>query len=119
MSAFDLFQIQDTILSGQALGAGIQVNGCHPVRLVMPAAWDAASITLQESPDNATWQNLYDNNGGEITVQAAASRTIVIPPSLLPGLIYLRLRSGTSGAPVNQTANRIVTWYVKKYGGSS
>jgi hypothetical protein len=116
MSQFNIFQLPDTILSGQSLSAGGQPNGLEIVGCVMPAGWDTATITFQGSMDGATWQNLYDETGGEVTLQAAAGRYIVVPPALMAGLPWVRVRSGTSGTPVNQTADRLLTWLIRNYG---
>lgn len=116
MSQFNLFACQDTIPSGTALGAGIQSNSLEIVGLSMSAGWDAASITLQGSLDGTTWQNLYDDSGSEVTLSVAAGRYVAIPPALLAGVPWLRVRSGTSGTPVNQTADRSLTWLVRNYG---
>ena len=120
--AYDTFQNADTILSGQSVSAGVQINGLHPIRLIMPAAWDAAAITLQESFDNGVlspWQNIYDEAGGELTLIVAAARNVRIPVTFLPAGQWIRIRSGTSATPVNQTASRILTWWAKKYGGTN
>lgn len=125
MSIFNTFPNYDTISAGTALSAGVFLNGNHPVRLVMPAGWNAAVMTLQESPDSnggqpplsASYQSLYDQLGAEIALTVAAARNIVIPTSLLPGAQWLRLRSGTTAAPVNQTSTRTIILYVRKYGG--
>jgi hypothetical protein len=105
----------DTIANGASLGSGVNLNDQHLVGIVMPAAWTAAALTFSGSLDNSTWFDIYDNNGVELTVQAAASRFIAIPAGLLPPLPYLRVRSGTSGTPVNQAGARILTFRGKFY----
>jgi hypothetical protein len=98
-----------TISSGGSLSAAIDLANQGLVRIVMPAGWDAAVITLQSSFDGVTYNNLYDQWGGEYTIQAAASRSIVLVPADFVAMRYIKLRSGTSGTPVNQTADRIIT----------
>lgn len=74
------------------------------VRIGMPTQWTAAAITLSVSPDDVTYRNLYDRNGNEYTIQAAASRSIILPPADTVGARFVKVRSGTSGATVAQTA---------------
>lgn len=97
-----------TIAAGASLSGAVDLDGCHPVGLVMPAAWTAASITFQVSLDGVTYNNLYDSSGSEYTITTAASRRIILPPSDFAGVNYLKLRSGTSGAPVNQVAQAVI-----------
>lgn len=113
MIGFDIYQITDQIAGGQPFSVGFKINGNEVVGLIMPSAWDAAGITLQGSVDNVTWVNLFDTAGSEITLQAAASRYIVIPATLLPGLEWIRARSGTSGTPVAQITSRTLTWMAR------
>jgi len=116
MSVFNSFALADTIGAGTALGAGVLANNLEIIGLYMPAGWDAAAITLSMSQDGTTWSNVYDTSGNELTIQAAAGRYIPIGPAILPGAGFIRVRSGTSGTPVNQTAARTVTWLTRNYG---
>lgn len=113
MIGFDIFEVTDQITGGQPFSVGFKPNGNEIVGLIMPSAWDAAAITLQGSRDGTTWTNLHDTAGSEISLQAAASRYIVIAPTLLPGLEWIRARSGTSGTPVAQIVNRTLTWMAR------
>ncbi len=72
----------------------------------MPASWDAADLTFQTSADGATYANFYDATGQEYTIPAAASRSILIPRDDFIGVRYLKVRSGTAGAPIIQAADR-------------
>jgi hypothetical protein len=111
-----VFSLADTIAASASVGSGVNINGLDVTGILMPSGWDTAAITLQYSPDGTTWSNVYDQYGGEMTLQTAASRYIALPPSLLAGVGWLKLRSGTSGSAVNQTAARTVTWIVRNYG---
>jgi hypothetical protein len=94
------------IANGTSLSAAIDVDDQRPARIQMPGTWDAANLTFQTSIDNVTFANLYDSFGNEYTVQAAASREILLPFVDFVGIRYLKVRSGTSGTPVSQTADR-------------
>ena len=77
------------------------------IGISMPGTWVAANLTFQTSADGGTtYQNFYDSVGNEYTVTAAASRNIMINAADFLGVRYLKIRSGTSGTPVNQTASR-------------
>lgn len=72
--------------------------------IAVPAAWVAADITLQVSYDNGhNFFDAYDQYDNELTIQAAASRYVILDPGLLLGARHIKLRSGPSGSAVNQT----------------
>lgn len=96
-----------TILSGSALSGEVHLHNQRLFGILMPAAWDAANLTFQASIDGSNFFEVYDDNGNEVTVTAAASRFIVLSaPLLYLGLQRIIIRSGTAASPVNQTANR-------------
>jgi hypothetical protein len=94
------------------VGAGAVIVG-----LAMPAAWDAANITYQGSVDGINFQDIYDTatNGtsNEWSTAAVANRLIMLDTSLSDSLQQIRLRSGTSATPVNQTAARTITLIIR------
>jgi hypothetical protein len=92
------------------LSTPADLGGCSAVRIGMPAAWTAASLTFQVSVDGVSYANLYKSDGTEYSVSAAASREILLSPADFAGIRFLKVRSGTSGTPVTQlTADRILT----------
>ena len=95
-----------TIASGESLSTALSVGACTPAAIVMPAVWTAASITVQMSVDSVNFYDLYDEYGTEVTVTAAAARVIRLSAGDWWIVRYLRLRSGTTGTPVNQAAAR-------------
>ncbi len=98
-----------TIANGASLSGGVDLGGMAVARIVMPAQWTTAVLTVQASADGQTYSDLYDRYGTEYTIQAAAGRAIVIPVSELCAMRYIKLRSGTSGSAVNQAAERAIT----------
>jgi hypothetical protein len=97
------------IAGGQSVSGAVSLGGLRLFGLVMPSAWTAAGVTFQMSPDGgATWNNVYDVNGNEITVTAGTSRFIALDPANFAAVPMLKLRSGTSGTPVNQGADRTI-----------
>jgi hypothetical protein len=79
----------------------------------MDAAWTAAAITMQVSMDNATYYNLYNNDGTEWSITVAAANAVIMDVTALTAFSYVKLRSGTNGTPVNQGGARALQLIVK------
>lgn len=98
-----------TIAINASLSDAIHLHNMRLFAIQMPAAWDAANLTFQGSADaGTTYYNVYDDNGAEVTIAAAALRFIIFDPARFLGLQRLKIRSGTSGVPVVQTAARSI-----------
>jgi hypothetical protein len=95
------------IANGQSLSGGVDLGGDALVEIVMPSAWTAADLTFQTSDDEVTFQNMY-SGGGEVQVSVDASQNVRLDPSDFIGINFLKVRSGTSGTPVNQGAERTI-----------
>jgi len=110
MSIIGTKEIQATIAINTSLSAAVELGGHSVERIIMPAAWDAADLTFQISDDGGTtFQNVYWDWGAEMVVDAAASYTIELSPFVkLSNLDQLKVRSGTAGTPVVQTAARTI-----------
>jgi hypothetical protein len=92
-----------------AISAEIDIGNKSPVALVLPPGWIAAAggISLQASADGGTTWNEVTTAAGSpyaIAFTAAGGAYIAIDPTTLRGISALKVRSGTSGAPVNQTS---------------
>lgn len=98
-----------TIANGQSLSSAVVLGEDRLVGIAMPADWTAANLTFQVSHDGSTYNNLYDDSGAEITVTAADDRYIALDLTVFAGIQDLKIRSGTSGTPVNQGAERTIT----------
>lgn len=107
--------IAATIANGAALSDAIALNGNHVDGLVLPAAWTAGALTFQVSLDGATYYDLYDTAGSEVSYTVTAGKAVPLAMSALRGWDYLKLRSGTTGTPVNQGADRAFTLMVRRY----
>lgn len=99
------------IANGESLSTGCDCRGYEISGIVMPAAWTAASLTFQGSHDGATYQNVYDTNGVEVTF----TPTVALDHGLLADILlalrpwdYVKVRSGSAGTPTNQGAARLV-----------
>lgn len=108
MLGFDLEAISVLIASGTSLSAKVNLGVKTVVGIAMPAAWDAADLTFQASADDgASFGEVQD--GATPLVQTVSAGTVVqIDPAGWRGLNCLKVRSGASGAPVNQSADRTI-----------
>lgn len=98
---------------GASLSAAVDLAGCSLVGIHMPAAWTAAGLTFQASEDGSSFDNLYDGGGTEKSLTVAASRYVLLPPDDWVSVRYLKVRSGTSGVPVNQTGGATLILVVR------
>lgn len=104
-----------TIANGAALSGAInltKINTAYDLRLFgiqMPAEWTTANLTFQVSLDGTTYTNMYLDDGTEYQASVAASSFVVVPIDKFCGVPFLKIRSGTSGTPVNQAADRFLT----------
>jgi hypothetical protein len=101
-----------TIAAGQSLSGAVSLGALTLVGISMPGTWTTAPLTFQVSPDGGTtWQELYDGAGNEVTIQAAANQFVIPladPSYLWRGVNMVKVRSGTSAAPVVQSAGAVV-----------
>jgi len=99
-----------TIASGSSLTAAIDMQGYALLRIDLPGAWTAASLTFQVSVDGTNYVNLYKDGSEYTKSEAAASCGVAINPADAVLLHrYLKIRSGTAASPVNQQAARTLT----------
>ena len=99
-----------TIPSGASgLSAAVALSPRFPLTIDIPAGWIAASLTFQGSSDGLAYLDVYDEYGAEYVVVPVAGKRATIPPmdALRLGP-YMKIRSGTAAAPVNQTAQRLL-----------
>ena len=78
---------------------------------ITPVAWSAATLTIEVSLNGTNWFSAYDNYGSVVgsytSIPTAASAAYAVDPIALIPWKYVRFRSGTTAAPINQTANRV------------
>ena len=103
-----------TIANAASLSGAVRLSGTL-TGIQMPASWTAANLTFQVSVDGDTYQNVYDSSGSEFVVTAAAARYIPLNPADFIDGRWLKVRSGTSGTPVNQGAERVVQLTVRHF----
>ncbi|MCJ7751820.1 MAG: hypothetical protein MUQ65_12120 [Armatimonadetes bacterium] len=100
-----------TIISaGASLSAAVRIpNGHELAAIIMPAVWTAAGITFQASYRSGSYANAFDAAGDELTLVVVATHYVPMPKQSLHGAVFVKVRSGTSGVPVNQVAACTVT----------
>ena len=100
--------VNATIANGASLSGAVLVGESLMAGIVLPAAWTSANLTMQAATqdDPTNYVNLYDKDGVEVAITAAASRYVVLNPADFAGIWSIKLRSGTSGTPVTQGAER-------------
>ena len=114
--SLDQRAIPDQIATGGTVSAGARIDGMHVNGLQCPADWTAAVLTFQFSADAVNWSDVYDTNGNAVTWQmASGGRYIAVPPATLPGVEWVRVRSGTPGVPVVQAVARGFVWFARPY----
>jgi hypothetical protein len=96
------------IANAASLSDAIHLRTHRLFALQMPGTWTAADLTFQGSYDGTTYADVYDEDGAEVTVEADASRFIILDPAKFLGLQRLKIRSGTTGSPVNQGGARSI-----------
>jgi hypothetical protein len=101
-------RVTATILNGASLSQAVSIPG-RIVGIIMPAVWTAADLSFQGSIDNVTYQELIDPAGANLSVVGPAGGEAVANLDLrFEGFPYIKVRSGTAGAPVNQLADRAI-----------
>lgn len=92
--------------NGQSLSDTVNVGGLRLCGIAMPAVWTGSALTFQMSPDGGTsWVDMYDDAGAEFMIIAGASRYLMLDPAAFAAVQWLKIRSGTAGAPVAQGAD--------------
>ena len=98
-----------TIANGESLSGAVDLTeqGKRLLGIQMPAAWTEAGLTFQASAGGSTYVDLY-MGAAELAIPTVVASSFVILPSAndFLGLRYLKIRSGTTGTPVNQGAAR-------------
>lgn len=88
------------IIGGNALSAAFLTERARTLFVQTPSGWDAAAITLEGSMDGTTFAPV-NNLAGELASSSITAQRVVGPFDIT-GLKSIKVRSGTSAAPVNQ-----------------
>ena len=107
-----------TILNGASLSSEIDTMGGTLGGIIMPSAWTASDkISFQVSATSGgTFVDLYDDANSEVYISGvAASKGIsfdTIALKIAPWR-FIKIRSGLTGAAVNQGADRTLELAMK------
>lgn len=106
-----LRNIPITVLNDGDISAEIPLGGEILVGIHMPATWVSAAISFQAATvSGGTFQDVYNELNVQVSIPAATgARFIALPPNFLMGVQFIKVRSGLTGAVVDQTADRILT----------
>jgi hypothetical protein len=99
-----------TIANGESLSSSSgDLAGWRVGAIIPDAQWDTNAVTFQASHDGTVFHNLFD----EATEYSIAGVTSLTWRTLDPAVIltprYLRVRSGTAAAAVNQVGATVIT----------
>ncbi len=102
-----------TIASATSITSAFDQEGYRIANLRVSSGWvGTAPMTFSVSQDNASYMDLYNSTGGEVSITSGAftslsARAFAIDSVLalqLMGHRWIKFRSGPSTAPVNTTA---------------
>ncbi|RME26221.1 MAG: hypothetical protein D6800_06790 [Candidatus Zixiibacteriota bacterium] len=110
-----LLETSVRIPAGSSISETAYTAGLGVVGIILPDNLDGATqISFQTSIDEGrTWFNVYDADG-EVAPTAVAGTVLRLLPTQLYGVAWLRIRLGTSAAPVAASASRTFTVLLKE-----
>jgi hypothetical protein len=91
-----------TIAQGESLSDGADCSGGSIVRITIPQEFTDANLTFQASSDGNLYNDLYDNKGDEVTLAVKPDTTVVVSAHWTRSIGFVKFRSGTRAAPVEQ-----------------
>ena len=98
-----------TIANGASLSGEVNIDRLTIVGIQFPAATEGTAVTFQSlNSDGTTFSNVYDQGGTEVSITVAADRYVTIADNRLTGLGRIKVRTGTAGAPTNQSGANAV-----------
>lgn len=114
MGAIGITPVSVTITNGTSLSPATALGDGVLTGIAMSAGWDAAALTFQVSADGGSTWGEMQSTSAVVSYTAAAGQYIAIDPTLWRGINMIKVRSGTSGSAVNQTADRILTLVTRR-----
>ena len=100
-----------TIPAAASVSEALPLDTRSLLGFITPAAWTSAALSIEVSPDGVTWLPAYDSYSAQVgvysSIPTAASAAYAVDVSALLPWEWVRFRSGTSAAPINQAANRV------------
>lgn len=108
--------VGDVVVTGEAGDLTFEFLGLLAGEAAPTVVFDFTNLTGETSSSATTTQtgtgphfrDAYDADGVELAATTAADRHVVLAPDALRSARWLRLRSGTAGAPVAQSPGRTI-----------
>jgi hypothetical protein len=88
-------QTFDIALNG-TVSTAVDLENNTLVGLELPAAFTGIAITFQGSNNNGTFKDVKKEDGTSYTLVVAQNTYVLIPPSALAGLRYVKIVSGSA-----------------------
>ena len=112
MPLADANVVQVVIANGQSLSGAALIGAGTLVGIQLPT-FTSAALTFQGSFDGSTFVEVVDATNTAVTFTATTGSLYIKAPADLAGIPYLKVRSGTVGAAVNQGGARVISLVVK------
>ena len=103
--------ISFTIKSGTSISGPVYLGSCTIAGIEMPKSadgWTTANLSFQVTTDSTNFKELQDEFGTAKSLTATAGVFIYVSPADWWFSGTIKVRSGTSGTPVTQTADRVL-----------
>jgi hypothetical protein len=91
-----------TIPRGESLSDGVDCSAGEIVRITVPQEFTEANLTFQVSSNGDLYNDLFDDQGEEITITATPDSGIVVAGRWVRSIGWLKIRSGSRDHPVVQ-----------------
>jgi hypothetical protein len=112
MPLIDANVLTVVIANGESLSTAAHIGSGTLVGIQLPT-FTSAKLTFQGSADGVTYVECVDASAAAVEYAASTGAIYIKAPADLAGVPYIKVRSGTSGAAVNQAAERTITLVVK------
>src|SRR5262245_5334601 len=109
-----------TIPAGQSLSNGVNCSKGNVVLVEYPDAWNDANVSFQISSDGNIWRDYHYINPGQTMPMALREVILPVQPNIATivefdwanNLLWLKIRSGSAGRPIVQSADRTFTFTI-------
>lgn len=124
----DIKVIGVEIPNNQSISGSVDLGNLQICAIEMPTTWAGTKISFlskshREKGDNTQdniedWNDVYNDAGTEVSLTVAGNRIVGISAQVmmdaLRGLRYIRIRSGVTGTPVNQSPAKVIRLICKE-----
>lgn len=112
MPLADAAVVQVVIANGGSLSGAAHLGAGRLVGIDVPTL-TSAGLSFQVSMDGVTYREALDAAGDPVAMATGTGNKFWQAPAELDGAPYLKVRSGTSGAPVTQGGDRTISLVVQ------